>query len=215
MEFPQGYLKQTYEYVRAAGGVCIADEVQTGFGRTGTHFWGFETQDVIPDIVTMAKGIGNGVSARGGCHDAKDCAVACRQNSFQHFRRESRGQRHRQGGSRSDRKGKSSGKRAEARQLYFGRSGKIKDETQGYRRRAREGFDARYRNGERPRHESASINRMRAGGRDARKTWACSSAKAVCGDRPSGSHRRCASPGPMRIFCSPFWMNRFPRFDSQ
>jgi alanine-glyoxylate transaminase/(R)-3-amino-2-methylpropionate-pyruvate transaminase len=60
VEFPQGYLKQTYEYIRAAGGVCIADEVQTGFGRTGTHFWGFETHGVIPDIVTMAKGIGNG-----------------------------------------------------------------------------------------------------------------------------------------------------------
>ena len=60
VEFPPGYLKQTYEYVRAAGGVCIADEVQTGFGRTGGHFWGFETQDVVPDIVTMAKGIGNG-----------------------------------------------------------------------------------------------------------------------------------------------------------
>ncbi len=60
VEFPQGYLKQSYEYIRAAGGVCIADEVQTGFGRTGTHFWGFETQGVIPDIVTMAKGIGNG-----------------------------------------------------------------------------------------------------------------------------------------------------------
>jgi alanine-glyoxylate transaminase/(R)-3-amino-2-methylpropionate-pyruvate transaminase len=60
VEFPQGYLKQTYEHIRAAGGVCIADEVQTGFGRTGTHFWGFETQGVIPDIVTMAKGMGNG-----------------------------------------------------------------------------------------------------------------------------------------------------------
>jgi alanine-glyoxylate transaminase/(R)-3-amino-2-methylpropionate-pyruvate transaminase len=60
VEFPAGYLKQTYEYIRAAGGVCIADEVQTGFGRTGTHFWGFETQGVIPDIVTLAKGIGNG-----------------------------------------------------------------------------------------------------------------------------------------------------------
>jgi alanine-glyoxylate transaminase / (R)-3-amino-2-methylpropionate-pyruvate transaminase len=60
VEFPRGYLKQTYEYIRAAGGVCIADEVQTGFGRLGTHFWGFETQDVVPDIVTMAKGIGNG-----------------------------------------------------------------------------------------------------------------------------------------------------------
>jgi alanine-glyoxylate transaminase / (R)-3-amino-2-methylpropionate-pyruvate transaminase len=58
--FPNGYLKQAYEYTRAAGGVCIADEVQAGFGRTGTHFWGFENQGVIPDIVTMAKGIGNG-----------------------------------------------------------------------------------------------------------------------------------------------------------
>jgi alanine-glyoxylate transaminase/(R)-3-amino-2-methylpropionate-pyruvate transaminase len=58
--FPNSYLKHVYEHVRAAGGLCIADEVQTGFGRTGTHFWGFETQGVIPDIVTMAKGIGNG-----------------------------------------------------------------------------------------------------------------------------------------------------------
>jgi alanine-glyoxylate transaminase/(R)-3-amino-2-methylpropionate-pyruvate transaminase len=58
--FPDGYLQHAYEHVRAAGGVCIADEVQAGFGRTGTHFWGFETQGVIPDIVTMAKGIGNG-----------------------------------------------------------------------------------------------------------------------------------------------------------
>jgi alanine-glyoxylate transaminase / (R)-3-amino-2-methylpropionate-pyruvate transaminase len=58
--YPDGYLKHAYEHVRAAGGVCIADEVQTGFGRTGTSFWGFENQGVIPDIVTMAKGIGNG-----------------------------------------------------------------------------------------------------------------------------------------------------------
>src|SRR5947209_7032255 len=58
--FPDGYLKHAYAHVRAAGGLCIADEVQAGFGRTGTHYWGFETQDVIPDIVTMAKGIGNG-----------------------------------------------------------------------------------------------------------------------------------------------------------
>jgi alanine-glyoxylate transaminase/(R)-3-amino-2-methylpropionate-pyruvate transaminase len=58
--FPDGYLKAAYAHARAAGGLCIADEVQAGFGRTGTHFWGFETQGVIPDIVTMAKGIGNG-----------------------------------------------------------------------------------------------------------------------------------------------------------
>jgi 4-aminobutyrate aminotransferase-like enzyme len=46
--------------VRGAGGVCIADEVQTGFGRLGTHFWGFEAQQVVPDIVVLGKPIGNG-----------------------------------------------------------------------------------------------------------------------------------------------------------
>jgi len=58
--YPDGYLQHAYQHARAAGGLCIADEVQTGFGRTGTHFWGFEAQGVMPDIVTMAKGIGNG-----------------------------------------------------------------------------------------------------------------------------------------------------------
>ena len=47
-------------HARAAGGVCIADEVQVGFGRVGSHFWGFETQGVVPDIVTLGKPIGNG-----------------------------------------------------------------------------------------------------------------------------------------------------------
>jgi alanine-glyoxylate transaminase/(R)-3-amino-2-methylpropionate-pyruvate transaminase len=60
IEMPPNYLQHAYEYVRDAGGICIADEVQTGFGRTGEHFWGFENSDVIPDMVVMAKGIGNG-----------------------------------------------------------------------------------------------------------------------------------------------------------
>jgi 4-aminobutyrate aminotransferase-like enzyme/Ser/Thr protein kinase RdoA (MazF antagonist) len=57
--FPPNYLAEVYRRVRAAGGVCIADEVQVGFGRLGTHFWGFETQDVVPDIVVLGKPIGN------------------------------------------------------------------------------------------------------------------------------------------------------------
>ena len=57
--FPPGYLSDVYRHVRAAGGVCIADEVQVGFGRIGTHFWGFESQGVVPDIVVMGKPIGN------------------------------------------------------------------------------------------------------------------------------------------------------------
>jgi len=55
------YLPEVYDIVRAHGGVCIADEVQTGFGRTGDNFWGFERSGVVPEIVTMAKGIGNGL----------------------------------------------------------------------------------------------------------------------------------------------------------
>lgn len=57
---PQGYLSGAAERVRAAGGVYIADEVQSGFGRTGEHMWGFEADNVVPDIVVMAKGMGNG-----------------------------------------------------------------------------------------------------------------------------------------------------------
>ncbi len=58
---PDGYIKGAFERVRAAGGVCVADEVQSGVGRTGESFWAFEQHGVIPDIVVMAKGIGNGL----------------------------------------------------------------------------------------------------------------------------------------------------------
>ncbi|NNF17388.1 MAG: aminotransferase class III-fold pyridoxal phosphate-dependent enzyme, partial [Gammaproteobacteria bacterium] len=58
--YPDGYLARVYAAVRAAGGLCIADEVQTGFGRIGDHFWGFEQQGVQPDIVVLGKPMGNG-----------------------------------------------------------------------------------------------------------------------------------------------------------
>lgn len=57
---PAGYLKTVYPAVRALGGVCISDEVQVGFGRLGSHFWGFEMQGVVPDIVVLGKPMGNG-----------------------------------------------------------------------------------------------------------------------------------------------------------
>jgi 4-aminobutyrate aminotransferase-like enzyme/Ser/Thr protein kinase RdoA (MazF antagonist) len=60
VELPPGYLAAAYGQARAAGAVCIADEVQVGFGRVGSEFWGFQTQEVVPDIVTMGKPIGNG-----------------------------------------------------------------------------------------------------------------------------------------------------------
>jgi 4-aminobutyrate aminotransferase-like enzyme/Ser/Thr protein kinase RdoA (MazF antagonist) len=57
--FPPNYLAEAYRRARAAGAVCIADEVQVGFGRLGTHFWGFEAQGVVPDIAVFGKPIGN------------------------------------------------------------------------------------------------------------------------------------------------------------
>ncbi len=60
IELPEGFLKLAYEAVRKTGGLCIADEVQVGCGRLGSHFWGFQLHEVIPDIVTIGKPIGNG-----------------------------------------------------------------------------------------------------------------------------------------------------------
>src|SRR5215467_8120956 len=58
--FPDGYLARVYEGVREVGGVCIADEVQTGYGRVGTHFYAFEKYGVVPDVIVLGKPIGNG-----------------------------------------------------------------------------------------------------------------------------------------------------------
>lgn len=60
VQYPKGWLRECFDKVHADGGVCVADEVQTGFGRTGTHYWGFEGENLNPDIVVMAKGMGNG-----------------------------------------------------------------------------------------------------------------------------------------------------------
>lgn len=60
IELPENYLKVAYNAVREAGGICIADEVQVGCGRVGSAFWGFQLHDVVPDIVTIGKPIGNG-----------------------------------------------------------------------------------------------------------------------------------------------------------
>ena len=60
MPLPADYLKRAYAMARKAGGVCVADEVQTGFGRIGSHFWSFELSGVVPDVVTMGKPMGNG-----------------------------------------------------------------------------------------------------------------------------------------------------------
>lgn len=85
VQFPKDFVKRAFELIRSKGGLCISDEVQTGFGRTGTHFWGFEGHGVVPDVVTMAKGIGNGfpLAAVITTHEiAKPLSTALHFNTF-------------------------------------------------------------------------------------------------------------------------------------
>ena len=81
---PANYLKRMYELTRKHGGLCIADEVQTGFGRVGKEFWGFRSQGAKPDIVTMAKGIGNGfpMAAVATRKEIMDCIKKVHFNTF-------------------------------------------------------------------------------------------------------------------------------------
>jgi len=76
VELPEGFLKKAYDYVRTAGGLCISDEVQVGCGRLGKSFWGFQLHNVVPDIVTIGKPLGNG-------HPL--AAVACTQKVAEKF----------------------------------------------------------------------------------------------------------------------------------
>lgn len=76
VELPEGFLAKAYQRIRAVGGLCISDEVQTGVGRVGKTFWGFQLHDVVPDIVTIGKPLGNG-------HPV--AAVACTQEVAHKF----------------------------------------------------------------------------------------------------------------------------------
>ncbi|KAK3227456.1 hypothetical protein Dsin_007318 [Dipteronia sinensis] len=85
IELAPNYLPAVYASIKKAGGLCIADEVQSGFGRTGSHFWGFETQGVVPDIVTMAKGIGNGIPLGAVVTTPEVAEVLTRRSYFNTF----------------------------------------------------------------------------------------------------------------------------------
>ncbi|XP_045794088.1 alanine--glyoxylate aminotransferase 2 homolog 3, mitochondrial-like [Trifolium pratense] len=85
VELAPGYLSAAYDSVRKAGGLCIADEVQSGFARTGSNFWGFEAHGVQPDIVTMAKGIGNGIPLGAVVTTPEIAKVLTRRSYFNTF----------------------------------------------------------------------------------------------------------------------------------
>lgn len=85
IQFPKGFLKKAFELIRSNGGICVSDEVQSGFGRTGDTFWAFEGHNVIPDIVTMAKGIGNGYPLAAVITTSKIAATLGHANHFNTF----------------------------------------------------------------------------------------------------------------------------------
>ncbi|KAF1876660.1 hypothetical protein Lal_00030073 [Lupinus albus] len=85
IELAPGYLPAVYSSIKKAGGLCIADEVQSGFARTGSHFWGFEAHGVVPDIVTMAKGIGNGIPLGAVVTTPEIAEVLTRRSYFNTF----------------------------------------------------------------------------------------------------------------------------------
>ena len=82
---PKEYFQIVYDIVRQHGGICIADEVQGGFGRTGTHYWSHQNWDVVPDMITMAKGIGNGVPLGAMTTRAEISEVMARRIHFNTF----------------------------------------------------------------------------------------------------------------------------------
>jgi len=81
VQYPKGFLKEVSERIKTYGGLYVSDEVQTGFGRTGEHYWGFEMHGVTPDIVTMAKGIGNGFPL-GAVVTRREIADALAESAF-------------------------------------------------------------------------------------------------------------------------------------
>lgn len=85
IELAPGYLPAVYKSIKKAGGLCISDEVQAGFARTGSHFWGFEAHGVVPDIVTMAKGIGNGIPLGAVVTTPEIAEVLTRRSYFNTF----------------------------------------------------------------------------------------------------------------------------------
>jgi 4-aminobutyrate aminotransferase-like enzyme len=84
---PEAYFESVFGQIRAAGGLCILDEVQVGFGRIGSHFWAFERYGVVPDIVVMGKPIGNGypLGAVVARREVADAFVPSRMEFFSTF----------------------------------------------------------------------------------------------------------------------------------
>ncbi len=169
IELATGYLPAAFAHARNAGAVCIADEVQVGFGRVGSHFWGFETQGVVPDIVTMGKPIGNG-HPLGAVVTTPQIAHVVRQRHgvLQHLRRQPGLGRRRPRGAGRDPRRAPAGARARARRPVRRRPARPDGGPAADRRRARPRALPRRRAGARPAHPRAGDGGggRRQGGRE-------------------------------------------------
>jgi len=151
----RNYLSEAYRITREHGGLCIADEVQTGFGRTGDHYWGFENFDVVPDFVTMAKGIGNGVPLGAVTTRMEIAQTDDAADSLQYLRRQSGLHGCGPRGSRRHRRGRLAGKLPRAGKEAQGRIPGAGEAPPIDWRRSRNGIDARRGAGSRQKHKAA------------------------------------------------------------
>ena len=189
------YLKEAYAIMREFGGLCIADEVQTGFGRTGEHYWGFQNWDVIPDFVTMAKGLGNGVPIGAVTTRMEIAQVAHAAHPLQYVRRTIRSRWRR--GSPCWTSSTKTGCRRTARVLgarfksgleKLQASHTLIGDVRG------KGLDARRGARARPCDQGAGEAARRSTCSKRRASRACSSARAGSMATCCASSRRCASP---------------------
>ena len=170
--------RHAFAAVRRAGGLCIADEVQVGFGRVGDAFWGFETQGVVPDIVTLGQADRQRPPDGGGDHDARDRRrVRERDGVLQHVRRQPRLVRGRAGRAGRDRRRSASRRNArEPGAHLLGGLRELASASTAGRRRPRAWALPRHRARPRPRDPGAGTRRGRLRRRARALTAACCSA---------------------------------------
>ena len=150
---PQSYIAGAFERIRAAGGLGIIDEVQSGVGRTGTAFWAFEDHDVVPDIVIMAKGIGNGIPLGAVVAKREIAEPMADKFLFSHLWRQSGRHGGRPRRPQSHRRGRLAGKRPDRRHGSEGETGRSSAKVRSDRRCARRRADAGHRTGQGPAHQ--------------------------------------------------------------
>ena len=161
---PPEFFPIVYDIVRDHGGVCIADEVQGGFGRTGEHYWSHQNFNVQPDMITMAKGIGNGAPLAAMTTTTDISATLAHRIHFNTYGGQPRLLHPRPRHPRGYRRGQHPAERRHRRRLPQGRPARPPGQARPHRRGPRPGPDDRRRTRRRPRDEGTRQGRVRRRG---------------------------------------------------